>query len=121
MFIVNIEFQKFFCPFLKDNSSRPSTFLKLKQFAKFFVFSGGFFETPVWPDEPGCIKTCERFPNVPKMKKLSKDPILANRSIEYECKNKNKIPETGERFYIQCLEDGLFEGRKKSYILLALF
>ena len=75
----------------------------------------------MWPDEPGCIKTCERFPNVPKMKKLTKDPILANRSIEYECKNKNKIPETGERFYIQCLEDGLFEGRKKSYILLALF
>ena len=68
----------------------------------------------MWPDEPGCIKTCERFPNVPKMKKLSKDPILANRSIEYECKNKNKIPETGERFYIQCLEDGLFEGKKES-------
>ena len=49
---------------------------------------GGTFDAPVWPEDPGCVYTCNNFPNVPKMKKVSKKPVLAGRAIEYICKNR---------------------------------
>ena len=76
---------------------------------------GGEFEIPEWPEDPGCVYTCKNFPNVPKMKKVSKKPILAGRAIEYVCKNNKKIPHTGERFFINCTDIGKFEGELENF------
>ncbi len=53
--------------------------------------TGGWYDPPVWPDDPGCVKTCTNFPNVPQMKKVSSLPVLAERAIEYTCKNSKKV------------------------------
>ena len=76
---------------------------------------GGTFDAPVWPEDPGCVDTCNNFPNVPKMKKVSKKPVLAGRAIEYICKNSKKIPHTGERFFINCTDNGKFEGELENF------
>ena len=78
---------------------------------------GGHFEVPQWPQEPGCVYTCSNFPNVPKMKKVSNEPVLVGRAIEYICRNSKKVPNTGERFYINCTEagEGTFEGELENF------
>lgn len=65
---------------------------------------------PDWPDDPGCVYTCNNFPNVPQMKKVSSLPVLAGRRIEYVCKKSFKIPNTGDRFFINCTDSGKFDG-----------
>ena len=57
-------------------------------------------------DDPGCVYTCKGFPNIPKMKKVSNLPVLAGRSVEYICKNNKKVPHTGERFFLDCRDNG---------------
>ena len=61
--------------------------------------------------------TCNNFPNVPKMKKVSNEPVLVGRAIEYICKNGKKVPDTGERFFINCTEEGegTFEGELDNF------
>ena len=57
-------------------------------------------------DDPGCVYTCSGFPNIPKMKKVSNLPVLAGRNVEYVCRNNKKVPHTGERFFLDCLDNG---------------
>ena len=78
---------------------------------------GGTFEVPEWPEDPGCVYTCNNFPNVPKMKKVSNEPVLVGRALEYICKNSKKVPDTGERFFINCTEEGegTFEGELDNF------
>ena len=40
------------------------------------------------------------------MKKVSNLPVLAGRSVEYICKNNKKVPHTGERFFLDCRDNG---------------
>ena len=63
---------------------------------------------PVWPDAPYCVRTCSNFINVPKMKPVDTNPVLAGHKVEYKCKNAAKIPETGEKVLVECLDDGKF-------------
>jgi hypothetical protein len=40
------------------------------------------------------------------MKKVSNLPVLAGRNVEYVCRNNKKVPHTGERFFLDCLDNG---------------
>ena len=69
-------------------------------------------------EDPGCVYTCTNFPNIPKMKKVSGIPVLVNRSVEYVCRNDKKVPDTGERFFLNCEDEttsAKFEGETENF------
>ena len=43
------------------------------------------------------------------MKPASTEPVLADKTVEYKCKSKIRIPDTGEKLEIRCDFDGKFE------------
>lgn len=69
---------------------------------------GPNFTVTNWPDAPYCVKTCSNFIDVPKMKPVDTNPVLAGHKVEYKCKNPAKIPETGAKVLIECMADGTF-------------
>ena len=70
---------------------------------------GGNFSKPNWPEEPMCVSTCANFPKVKDMYPTSTLPVLAGNTVEYKCSNKKYIPDTGQKYEIECLSDGFFK------------
>lgn len=78
---------------------------------------GGYFSPLTIPEQDvphRCVLTCEDFPKIKGMKTKPKDPppVLANEKIEYECNNKNKVPNTPPdlTYFVKCeLDSGKFE------------